>query len=71
MGAPLDFESRGGTFKFWLWGVEIETESLLRDPIMTGTWGAQNCSPDAMMSRDVRNAATRKNSSHFRVQRRA
>ena len=28
-----------GTFKFQLWGVEIETERFLRDPSMTGTCG--------------------------------
>ena len=67
VGAPLDFEGRGGTFKVWPWGVEVETESFSRDPsVLTGTWGVLRiaCSNDAMMSRDA--YATRKNSPHFR-----
>ena len=36
---PLDFEGRGGTFKFWLCGAEIETESFLHDPSATGGRG--------------------------------
>ena len=57
-----------GRFKFQLWGVEIETESFLRDPSMTGTCGVLriDCRPDAMMSRDVRNAAVAERSSHSR-----